>query len=78
MLEENSGEEPDMWEDSSLPTISECKEADVQWGHDPASEATSPEGGPDTEQGETKLRLSQSPPPGPERTKEERAEDRSP
>ena len=75
MLEENSGEELDTWEDSSLPTISECEEADTQWGPNPASEATSPEEGPDTDQGETELRPSQSPPLGLEKTREERAED---
>ena len=62
MVEENSREEPDMWEDSNLPTISKCEEADAHWGRDLASEATRGEDRPDTGLEEIEPQSSQSPP----------------
>ncbi|SLM34154.1 Zinc finger, CCHC-type [Lasallia pustulata] len=49
MTEENSGEEPDTWEDDYLPTISECNEAaaEAQQSQSPPPRTTSPEEGPE-------------------------------
>ena len=50
MTEENSGEEPDMWEDCHLPTISECNEAAAEAQRSPSppprTEDPEPEGDP--------------------------------